>query len=192
MVCFYLPIGDYFDNHEFLLTLKQKCLTEGKKLFWIMKVCDGNNWSEYDFCAWLFANFLVFEIFQELAFLYHVYWVNFYGHVTSLDPAHYLVISNPQWYKTTVERGNYWCINVKKKIILLCYVINYIIMENINFKILFWFQFTYTNEEQTTLKWWYKKFYKLRIGKIKKVSLNSCKHLTVNYIATRMILLANL
>lgn len=76
----------------------------------------------------------------------------------------------------------------KKKFILLCYVINYIIMENINFKILFWFQFTYTNEEQTTLKWWYKKFYKLRIGKIKKVSLNSCKHLTVNYIATRMIL----
>lgn len=98
MVCFYLPIGDYFDNHEFLLTLKQKCLTEGKKLFWIMKVCDGYNWSEYDFCAWLFAIFLVFEIFQELAFLYHVYWVNFDGHVTSLDTAHYLVISNPQWY----------------------------------------------------------------------------------------------
>lgn len=49
MVCFYLPIGDYFDNHEFLLiNLNQKCLTVGKKLLWIMKVCGGNNWSEYD------------------------------------------------------------------------------------------------------------------------------------------------
>lgn len=63
---------------------------------------------------YLCLGFLVFEIFQELALLYHVYWVNVYGHVTSLDTAHYLVISNPQWYKTTVERGNYWCINVKK------------------------------------------------------------------------------